>query len=38
MNSLFIDIGTNVNTDKITHHGYDRFYPDYIKRDIRNWC
>ncbi len=35
MNSLFIDIGTNVNTDKITHHGYDRFYPDYIKRDIK---
>lgn len=35
MNELFIDIGNKVNTDKITHHGYDRFYPDYIRRDIK---
>jgi len=35
MNNLFIDIGNKTNTDKITHHGYDRFYPNYIKRDIK---
>jgi len=35
MNNLFIDIGTKTETDKIYHHGYDRFYPDYIKRDIK---
>lgn len=35
MNELFINIGNKTNTDKITHHGYDRFYPDYIRRDIK---
>jgi len=35
MNKEFIEIGTKTGTDKIYQHGYDRFYPDYIKRDIK---
>jgi len=35
MNNLFIELGVKYGTDKITHHGYDRYYPDYIKRDIK---
>lgn len=35
MKSVFKDLGNKYNTDKITRHGYDRFYPDYIKRDIK---
>lgn len=34
MNSDFQTIGTKVNTDKIYHHGYHRFYSDNIKRNI----
>lgn len=35
MNSDFYTIGTKANTDKIYHHGYHRFYAQYIKRDIK---
>lgn len=35
MNSDFYKIGLKAETDKIYHHGYHRFYDQYIKRDIR---
>jgi len=34
MNSDFYNIGLKVGTDKIYHHGYHRFYSQYIKRNI----
>ena len=34
MNNTLFDIGINSGTDKISHHGYHRFYSKYIKRDI----
>lgn len=34
MNSDFYNIGQQAQTDKIYHHGYHRFYDQYIKRDI----
>ena len=33
-NALFYDIGMKCQTDKIYHHGYHRFYANYIDRDI----
>lgn len=35
MNSEFYNIGNNAGTDKIYHHGYHRFYDQYIKRNIK---
>lgn len=35
MNSEFYTIGNNAGTDKIYHHGYHRFYDQYIKRNIK---
>lgn len=34
MNSEFYNIGLKAGTDKIYHHGYERFYAQYIRRDI----
>jgi hypothetical protein len=34
MKSKFVEIGEKVNTDKITHHGYNRFYEKYIDVNI----
>lgn len=34
MKSPLYDLGLNFQTDKISHHGYHRFYSKYIKRDI----
>ena len=35
MDSEFYKIGTSVQTDKVYHHGYHRFYPNVIKKDIK---
>lgn len=35
MDSEFYTIGLKNNTDKITHHGYHRFYSQYIKKDFK---
>ena len=34
MDSELYNIGKVVNTDKIYHHGYHRFYESIIKKDI----
>jgi hypothetical protein len=29
--SLFLQLGLKAQTDKVTHHGYHRFYPQYLE-------
>lgn len=38
MNSDFYNCGLAANTDKIYHHGYHRFYPQFINRNIDKLC